>query len=125
MINFSANFFKSFLLNGQYLENFAFLNGNVLNAVIDINESDKSSFIELLNKLVIAAEFTGKFQTDRLRIKLLNFFFLIAEIKGESVDLKSADSHKQVIFQSFIKLIDEHYLQLGLPEFISMNRNAF
>lgn len=116
VINFSANFFKSFLLNGQYLENFAFLNGNVQNAVIDINENDRSSVKELLDNMVTAAEFTGKFRLDRLRIKLLDFFFLIAEIKGESAELKSADSHKQVIVKSFMKLIDEHYLQLRLPK---------
>jgi len=116
VINFSADFFNSFLLNNQYLENFTFLNGNVQHSVIDINEHDRSPVTELLNKALIEAESTGKFRLDKLRIILLEFFFLIAEIKGESGEVKSTENHNKIVLRNFEKLIDKHYLRLRLPK---------
>ncbi|AEV99676.1 AraC family transcriptional regulator [Niastella koreensis] len=116
VINFSAGFFKPFLLNNQYLENFTFLNGNIQHSVIDIDEQYRSPLTELLNKVLVEAESTGRFRLDKLRIMLLEFFFLIAEIKGESGDVKSIENHNQIVIRNFEKLIDKHYLQLRLPK---------
>ena len=116
VINFSAGFFKSFLLNNLYLENFRFLNGNIQYSVIDVDEQYRSRVTELLNKALIEAESTGKFRLDKLRIMLLEFFFLIAEIKGESCDVKSIENHNKIVLRNFEKLIDKHFLQLKLPK---------
>ncbi|MBW8683069.1 helix-turn-helix domain-containing protein [Chitinophaga rhizophila] len=116
VINFSADFFKSFLLNNQYLKKFEFLNGKVQHSVVDIHEKDQSSVIELLNKALIEVESTGKFQLDKLRIILLELFFLIADIKGESEELRGMENHNQIVLRNFEQLIDEHFLRLRLPK---------
>ncbi|WP_316800170.1 helix-turn-helix transcriptional regulator [Pedobacter frigidisoli] len=116
VINFSKTFFKSFLLDNQYLENFTFLNGQVQHSVINLEEQARSSATEVLNKALTAAESTGKFRLDKLRIILLEFFFLIAEIKGELGDTKNSESHNKTVLRNFEMLIDKNYLQLKLPK---------
>lgn len=116
VINFSAGFFKSFLLNSQYLHHFAFLSGNVQHSVTDIGEQYRPAVIELLNKAVAEAQNTGKFRLDKLRILLLEFFFLMAQIKGETGDAKGTDNHHQAVIRNFEQLVNQHYLQLRLPK---------
>lgn len=115
VINFSANFFKSFLLNGQYLENFPFLSGNVYYSVLDIAEQDRPKVIGMLDRALIEAESSAKFRLDTLRVILLEFFFLVTKLQGESDAKKNIENHNQVVLRNYEKLIDQHYLRLRLP----------
>ncbi|WP_316739137.1 helix-turn-helix transcriptional regulator [Pedobacter aquatilis] len=116
VINFSTDFFKSFLLNNQYLNNFTFLNGRVQHSVLDIDEQNRLYAKELLDRAVTQANGAGKFRLDKLRITLLEFFIFISEIKGESIDVENRESHNKTVFRNFEELIDKHYLELRLPK---------
>ena len=117
VINFSADFFKSFLLNGQYLDHFPFLRGNAHYSVLDIPGQDRDEIIRIMEKALMVADSSGKFRLDTLRIILLEFFFLVAKTKGESDEIKNSESHNHGILRNYEKLIEQHYLDHRLPKY--------
>jgi len=117
VINFSAGFFKSFLLNGQYLDHFPFLSGNAHYSVLDIAEQDRPEIIQIMEKALMVGESSGKFRLDTLRVLLLEFFFLVAKTKSETDEIKNIEGHNHVILRNYEKLIEQHYLDHRLPKY--------
>jgi len=116
VINFSAGFFKSFLLNSQYLEQFPFLSGNVHYSVVEIAEEEQSSVLAIMEKAVKEEEHQGRFRQDILRVLLLEFFLMIAKSNGDADGAKNPENHNHATLRSFEKLIGEHYLHHRLPK---------
>lgn len=116
VINFSTFFFKSFLLNSQYLEQFSFFSGIVNYCTVDIPVANQSSVKEILEKAVLEAEGHDRFRQDTLRVLLLEFFLLIAKSNGDNYIIKNPESHNHTLLRNFEKLIEQHYLQHRLPK---------
>ncbi|RBL94124.1 AraC family transcriptional regulator [Chitinophaga flava] len=117
VINFSASFFKSFLLDSQYLEQFPFFSGNAALSAIDIPDHYRQQAIDILEKAVNEAEDTGKYRTDTLRVLLLTFFLLMAKATHQDDTVKAATHHNYTVLRNFEKLIEKEYLQQRLPKY--------
>lgn len=117
VINFSADFYKSFLRDSLYLEQFPFFSGNVHYSVTDIAEKDQAAVVQIMKKAVLEAERPGRFRTDILRVLLLELFFLIArsERYADQPETKAGQNH--TVLRSFEKLIEKHYKEERLPRY--------
>jgi AraC-like DNA-binding protein len=116
VINFSNEFFKSFLLNSHYLDQFSFFRGNVNSCTLNIPEEHQERACQILEKAVQEEEQEGKFRQDILRVLLLEFFLLMSKVNGDAATLPNQESHNYAILRNFERLIEEHYLQHRLPK---------
>jgi len=114
VINFRSDFFKSFLLNPDYLEQFPFLSGHVNHSVIEIPVDSRSILTGLLNQAVIESENKRRFRVDTIRAMLLQLFLLIGEI-STSGKYQTLESSKSILLKRFEKLIEHNYLELRRP----------
>ncbi|GAA3969658.1 AraC family transcriptional regulator [Mucilaginibacter dorajii] len=117
VINFSADFFKSFLYDSQYLEQFPFFSGNVHYSETEISQADHSTAIEIMEKAVLEAEGQGRFKVDLLRVLLLQFFILIAKSDRYSLALDNKGNRNNTVLRNFEKLIEQNYKHQRLPKF--------
>lgn len=116
VINFSVGFFKSFLLNAQYLEQFPFLSGNVNYSAVEIVLEEQANVLAIMEKAVLEEVGQARFKQDMLRLLLLEFFLLMARTDNDVTETKSPESHNRATLRSFEKLIEQHYLHHRLPK---------
>jgi AraC family transcriptional activator of pobA len=115
VINFSSQFFQSFLLKSDYLDQFCFLNGIAGESVIDISEDRRNAIIDILENAVKETEKKSRFKADAVRVWILQLFLQIGNMdmgKGAHI----AESYNGTLLRSFEKLIDKNYLDLRLPK---------
>ncbi|TWF35704.1 AraC-like DNA-binding protein [Chitinophaga polysaccharea] len=115
VINFRADFFKSFLLNPDYLDQFPFLGTQVDHSVIEIPVDSRPVLIDLLNRAVLESENKRRFRVDTIRVMLLQLFLLIGEI-NTSEKYQTLESSKSTLLKRFEKLIEHNYLELRRPK---------
>ncbi|CAM4066955.1 AraC-type DNA-binding protein [Pedobacter westerhofensis] len=116
VINFSAVFFKSFLLDDEYLEQFAFLSGNVNYSVIDLTEELQPDVIRTIDRAVLEANTVHPFRLDSIRIMLLDLFILLAKVSKENEGLKLPENQPRATLKKFEKLIEKEYQTMRLPK---------
>lgn len=113
VVNFTVEFFQSFLLRHDYLEMFSFFNGisedSVINLGQDLTEITKGRFEELL----ALKRLENPMQRDLVKVILLQIFLLIDQynLKGKPYDQPS-----YTLLKSFQKLIEKHYTEFRLPK---------
>lgn len=115
IINFPAQFFQSFLLNANYLDQFYFFNGNVQDCIIQVPEELRWTVVELIEKAILETLGDNKFKNDTVRVLLLQLFMEISNLDGRN-RLSFVEPNKNAVRQNFEKLIDENYLSLRLPK---------
>lgn len=115
VINFSTQFFQSFLLKSDYLDQFYFLNGIAGDSVIDILEEQRTSIIQIFENAVIEMEKQQRFKTDAVRVWILQLFLQIGNTYVRS-EVHAADSYNMTLLRNFEKLIEQNYLNLRLPK---------
>jgi AraC family transcriptional activator of pobA len=115
VINFSTQFFQSFLLKSDYLDQFYFLNGIAGDSVIDISEEQRAPIIEIFENAVIEMETQHRFKTDAVRVWILQLFLQIGNMNVRS-EVHAADSYNMTLLRNFEKLIEKNYLNLRLPK---------
>jgi AraC family transcriptional activator of pobA len=115
IINFSAAFFQSFLLNPAYPEGFSFFSGDVKTAVINLPEQLHKKVYSLFEEIISEAERKDVQGADMLRVLMLQLFIIINRI-GEGGVNKGPASYNQTLLKNFQKLIEEHYIRLKLPK---------
>lgn len=115
VINFSVQFFQSFLLQSDYLDQFYFLNGIAGDSVIDILEDQRTSIIEILENAANEMEKQNRFKKDTIRVWILQLFLQIGNMNVRS-EVHSADSYNMTLLRNFEKLIEKNYLNLRLPK---------
>lgn len=116
VINFSAQFFQSFLLKGDYLEQFPFFfSGNVADSVLQIPEKLRPDVTSILEKIISENESAHKFKFDTIRVLILQLFYAIGNFttsKKENVK----ESYNTTLMRTFETLIEKNYLTLRLPK---------
>ncbi|WP_295720122.1 helix-turn-helix transcriptional regulator [Mucilaginibacter sp.] len=115
VINFSVQFFQSFLLKSDYLDQFYFLNGIAGDSVIDILEEQRASITEILENAVREMEKQHRFKTDAIRVWILQLFLQIGNMNVRN-EVHPADSYNMTLLRNFEKLIEKNYLNLRLPK---------
>jgi AraC-like DNA-binding protein len=115
IINFSGAFFRSFLLNSGYTENFTFFSGDLKDAVIDLPETMQAKISRLFGDIINEWENTEPQAADMLSVLILQVFILINRLNAAGHNRGPA-SYNQTVLKNFQKLIEEHYLRLNLPK---------
>jgi AraC family transcriptional activator of pobA len=115
VVNFSAQFFQSFLLKSDYLDQFYFLNGIAGDSVIDILEEQRTSIIGILENAVKEMETQHRFKIDAVKVWILQLFLQIGNRNARSEE-HAADSYNMTLLRNFEKLIEKNYLNLRLPK---------
>jgi len=115
IINFSASFFQSFLLNPSYADSFSFFRGNNKSAVIDLPQQLHEHVRTLFEEIIGEYEGRGTRWADMLRVSILKFFILVGRLNNAGDDTGPA-SYSQTLLGNFQKLINEHFTRLKLPK---------
>lgn len=115
IINFSENFFKSFLLNPHYLDHFGFFSGISEEGVGQLPGEIHQEVVRLFESIITAAGNKEKNHTDLVRILLLQLFMLVDNsLIGQNN--KAIPQQKQMLLRGFRRLIDTHYRSIRLPK---------
>jgi len=114
IVNFSENFFRSLLLNPDYLSRFDFFSGVSDDGVLMLPAAIQQPCIELLESIIHDVN-ENKQITDLVRTRLLQFFLLIDQAL-ERPGQKNIPQQKQALLQSFRRLIGSNYKTLRLPK---------
>lgn len=114
VVNFSDSFFKSFLLQPEYLDSFSFLDQDSSNNVLMLSEAVRERICALFEELLSQNARATTWRDDMVRVLLLQIFLIIEQ--SDSVDRKeSAEKGKNATVRNFIRLIDKNYDRLRLP----------
>jgi len=115
VVNFSTQFFQSFLLKPDYFEQFSFFSGNATEAVIEIPFALQADVQSVFEKLLKENEAKERAATDMIRLLLMELFILIGRLSMPR-EQKPASPYNITLFRNFRQLIDAHYIDLRLPK---------
>jgi AraC family transcriptional activator of pobA len=117
VINFSEEFFKSFLQDGQYLEQFSFFQGIASKCVCNLDQPTGKAALKLLEQTVSEVQTRRFLASDLIRLLLLQVFIAVARFEA---GLQPQDELTQRIqdgtLRSFLKLLEQHFTRLKLPK---------
>lgn len=115
VIHFSVDFFQSFLLVNDYIDQFPFFSGNIDEAVINIQPTLRQKITTLFEDIIIESENPGRMGEDLIRTLLIQVFILLARTNADSTQ-KQATPYNYTLLKSFQKLIEKNYKTLKLPK---------
>ena len=115
IINFSAEFFQSFLLRPDYLESLPFFSGNVDDEVVNLPAGIHRQVVDLFEQLLHESTQSGRMTMDMIRTLMLQLFILIARQDNHSPQ-NTAPAYNYTLLQSFKKLTDKNFATLRLPK---------
>jgi AraC-like DNA-binding protein len=105
IIHFSADFFRPFLLNPSYLEQFSFFNGISSQCVCQLTPEITPVFEALLTTV----------NKDLIRVRLLEMFMMV-ENDGNRDNYDNLPNHTSTLLKSFQQLINQYYRTMRLPK---------
>jgi AraC-like DNA-binding protein len=109
IIHFSADYFRPFLLNPSYLEQFSFFSGISGQCVCQLPEIIQAEIVRIFEALL---KDTDK---DLIRLRLLELFITI-EKNAVHDDLQHLPGHTSTLLKSFQQLINQYYRTMRLPK---------
>lgn len=115
IVNFSETFFRSFLLNPNYLDQFTFFNGVSKDSVLQLPLDVYNKALQLFEEMLLCFDNEGDSNLDMLRVLLLQLFIAInktAAVKNNN----TIPQQKLQLLHSLRRLIDQHYINLRLPK---------
>lgn len=113
VVNFTAEFFQSFLLRHDYLESFTFFNGISEDSVINLEPALTALISDNFKELLATMELDGPKSYDLIRVILLHIFLKIDQQKQKDQPINNLN---YTVLKSFQKLIEKHYTELRLPK---------
>lgn len=125
IIHFSSDFFDTFLLRSDYLQQFSFLCGEAKQQVIDISPEMHGKQLSLLQDLLQIAKSTRsakKTNTDLIRVMLLQYFLIIDQQRDVEVQPGTAQTHVARL-KTFKSLVEKHYKEEKFPAFYADKMN--
>ena len=115
IINFSASFIQSFILQHGYLDNFSFFSGNLADAVINLPDETYAALKPLFETILAEAASPATASADMIRLLMLQIFILVNRLSASPV-LGGNSSYNQILLKSFKNLIEHHYTDIKLPK---------
>ncbi|MEP6748149.1 MAG: helix-turn-helix transcriptional regulator [Bacteroidota bacterium] len=115
IINFSENFFRSFLLNPNYLDRFSFFSGINEESVCRLPTGAHSKIINLFEEILTQKNNEKESWLDMTRLLLLDLFIRVDDVCKSNYK-KIIPQQKQLLFKNFRRLIDQHYRSIKLPK---------
>jgi AraC family transcriptional activator of pobA len=115
VINFSKDFFHSFLLHPDFLASFSFFGGLPDSGVIILNDQLLKQVTDLCESLFVKLTDAAAIQWDAIRIKLLYLFVLIEQGAGGTAKNK-IPGYNYATLRNFHHLVESHYNTIRLPK---------
>jgi AraC-like DNA-binding protein len=115
IINFSASFIQSFILQHGYLDNFSFFSGNLADAVINLPDETYTAIKPLFETILVEAASPATASADMIRLLMLQIFILVNRLSANPF-LGGNSSYNQILLKSFKNLIEHHYTDIKLPK---------
>lgn len=111
LLNFSADYFNSFLLKSDYLEQFTFFAGQVF----ELPESIQEKIVLIFEEMLSEAAHEQPVADDLIKTLLLKLLITISRVTAP-IDRVQGDSYGHTLLKSFQKLIELNYNTLRLPK---------
>jgi len=115
VVNFSEQFFQSFLLKRDYLDQLQFFKGNVIESVIDIPEGAQDEILAIFKQLLCESEAAQIYALDMVKALLLRLFYIISRFCNRHQGINKS-SHNYVLLNNFKRLIEDNYTSIRLPK---------
>ncbi|WPU96630.1 helix-turn-helix transcriptional regulator [Mucilaginibacter sabulilitoris] len=115
IINFSASFIQSFLLQHGYLDNFSFFSGNLADTVINLPQETFAAVKPLFEAILTEAALSATSAVDMVRLLMLQIFILVNRMSINPATGNNS-SYNQTLLKSFKNLIEHHYSDIKLPK---------
>lgn len=115
IINFSASFIQSFLLQHGYLDNFSFFSGNLADAVINLPAETYAAIKLLFENILTEVSNPGSSAADMIRLLMLQIFIRVNRVTAIPV-VNNNSSYNQTLLKNFKNLIEHHYKDIRLPK---------
>jgi AraC-like DNA-binding protein len=115
VVNFSPDFFQSFLVQTGYLNQFSFFSGDTGHAVIDLPDKQQQIVLDLFKKLLAEYEEKQPSALDMIRVLLLQLFIVVNRLSSPQAS-KQASPYNLTLLQNYQQLIEKNYLSLRLPK---------
>ena len=115
VINFSVPFFKAFLLNPDYIDQFPYFSGVLENSVITLPEDIRQNVLHILESILKEMEANNKHSMDMVKVLLVQLFITIGRLGFEDPSIKLT-SHNYIVARNFLKLLEQNVDTLKLPK---------
>ncbi len=115
VVNFSAEYFQSFLLKADYLSTLSVFGGYGAPQVVNLNEVVGQHIQAYFEQIIARLQRNPSFKKDVVKILLLYIFMLIDE-QAVPVQKEKASIYFYTILKNFQHLVDAHFVQLKLPK---------
>ena len=109
IIHFSADYFRPFLLNPSYLEQFSFFSGISIQSVCQLPEIIQPEIVRIFEALL---KDTDK---DMIRLRQLEMFMTVEKNSGQTSH-SQLSSHTSTLLKSFQQLINQYHRTMRLPK---------
>ncbi|HEY0896121.1 MAG TPA: helix-turn-helix transcriptional regulator [Sphingobacteriaceae bacterium] len=114
VINFSEEYFQSFLLKQDYLRTFPFFQPGRKDSVFRVTEPNRSEIFRMFEDILKEGESDQPFRADYLRVLLLKVFIMLARELPEDM-VHQPFSYNRRLLSNFQSLLEVHYKDLRLP----------
>lgn len=115
IVNFSNEYFNSFLYNPAYLERFSFFNGNADQQVLTVPEVIRNEIIEIFEEILKEGIIKQPLDNDLVRTLLIQMFIKVERISGFKKE-NTTNSYNHTLFRNFKLLIGKRFRDLKLPK---------
>ncbi len=115
IINFSKEYFNSFLYNSSYLEGLSIFSGNTDLQVVEVPEEIGIQITSNFEEILREGTHKQALNIDLVRTLLLQVFIKVERLVSSKMTV-SAESYNQTLFRNFQQLIAKHYIKLKLPK---------
>lgn len=112
VVNFSIDYFQSFLLRTDYLERFSFLQGKIEHLIFELEEPCRAQATNILDE-ILSAKSVGLAE-DYIRTLLLQFLLFVS-ICSEKEQKEGSNPYNHKIFNSFQQLVEQQFKSTKLP----------
>ena len=115
IVNFSKEYFNSFLHNPNYLERFSIFSGITDQQVVEVPEVLIDELASIFEEIVREGMVKQAFDNDLVRTLLLQVFIKVERLNSRSKEIH-IDSYNHTLFRNFQLLISKRYKDLKLPK---------
>jgi AraC family transcriptional activator of pobA len=115
VVNFSAEYFHSFLYNATYLEHLNIFSGNIEQQVFVVPEPLQAQLLQTFEEILSEGVVKQTYDNDLVRTLLLQVFLKVERLTN-SESTKAADSYNYTLYRNFQHLIAKRFKDLKLPK---------
>lgn len=114
LVNFTEDFFQSYLLKINYIDSFSFFGGITPQNVINLSEETDRLITPLFQRILQEYQLKNTYSLDLMRVMLLEVFLRIEQ--DNTGNMQNAKiPNKDSILNKYHKLVEKHYLEFHLP----------